>query len=844
MTFILRMAVREVRASWRRLLFFFLCIAIGVGAIAALRSVIQNVRGVLVAQARTLLASDLLVSSLQPFDERARATIDRRFAESGVQARSESIETVTMVRPADPTKETARMVELRGVEPNFPLYGTLELEGDQPYAPALLEANGALVRPELLTQLGIEVGESILIGGDAFTIRGTIENEPGRRVGGFSLGPRVIIDQQALIETGILAFGSRARHQVMARLDDDARLSALLARLREDFSDEFVTTRSYRTMEDDIGEDLERAENYLSLVGLAVVILGGIGVSSVTRVFVDQKLKSIAVLKCIGAGTRQVIAVYLAQVMLLGLVGSLVGLVLGRAALIAVPDRLGSAASSFELPHTLTMPAMVQAVGIGLLVSLLFSLVPLLRVRHVRPSLLLRQDAETAVRRDWLRWGTIVLVTAGVVALAAWQAGSWRVGRAVCAGLARLAVVLHLAGLALVRATRPLRHARSFALRHAVLHLTRPGSQARVVLLAVGLGTFFIIGIRGVQANLLREFAVEMNEETPDLFLVDVQQDQLEALRGFMRERTGRDPRMIPVLRARVTQVRGTETNLDDVEDVRGRGSLAREYTVTYRDVLEANEQVVQGRFWDATPSAEPEVSIEQSLHQRFRIGLGDTIRFEVLGQPVTARVTSIRTVNWRDGRSGGFMFVFRPGVLDKAPHPYISPLRGPADAQARARLQRDLVAAFPNVSVIDVREFVDTLRGVVDNVTLGITVVGGLVLFTGMLILVGAVAMTKFRRVYEAAILKTLGASSRLVGTMLVVEYGLLGLLAGTIGAAGGLALSWGMTRYIIDMPWRLPVVDTLVSIALTAVLVAVVGLLASLDVLRRKPLGTLRAE
>lgn len=844
MTFVLRMAWREVRASWRRLLFFFLCIAIGVGSIAALRSIIQNVRDVLTAQARTLLASDLIVTSMQPFEEGARTTIDARFRAHGVQEVSESIETATMVRPADVTKATARMVELRGVQASFPLHGRLDLEDGRPYAHDLLAGGGALVRPELLTQLGIAVGDAIVIGGDTFTVRGAIENEPGRRVGGFSLGPRVIVDHQALLDSDLLSFGSRARYQIMARLDDDTRLAALLAQLRDDFSDEFVRVRSYRTMEDDIGEDLLRAENYLSLVGLAIVILGGIGVSSVTRVFVDQKLKSIAVLKCVGAGTRAVIAVYLLQVMLLGLAGSLMGLGLGRAALAAVPDQFGSAAMSFPLSHALTVPAMVQAVGIGLLISLLFSLVPLLRVRHVRPSLLLRQDTGTAVRRDPLRWAAIVFVSGGVVGLAAWQAASLQVGLAVCVGFALLAFVLHLAGLALVRATRPLRRSRSFALRHAVLHLTRPGSQTRVVLLAVGLGAFFIIGIRGVQSNLLREFALELNEDTPDLFLVDIQKDQAEGVRGFLRERLGHDPRLLPVLRARVTQVRGVETTLDNVEDVRGRGSLAREYTVTYRSGLQDNERLVQGRFWDATPSADAEVSIEESIHERFQIGVGDTIRFDVLGQQITARVTSIRAVNWRDGRSGGFMFVFRPGVLEQTPHAFISPVRGPADTQARARLQRDLVTAFPNVSVIDVREFVDTLRTVVDNVTLGITVVGGLVLFTGVLILVGAVAMTKFRRVYEAAILKTLGASSRLVGMVLVIEYGLLGLVAGTIGALGGLTLSWGITRFIIEMPWRLPVLETLVGILVTAGLVAAVGLMASLDVLRRKPLATLRAE
>ena len=843
MTFVLRMAVRETRAAWRRLLFFFLCIAIGVGAIAGIRSVIQNVRGVLAGQARTLIAADLIVTSAQPLAPTVRRRLESRFAAAGVRARTESIETATMVRPAAGGRAAARMVELRGVQPAFPLYGTVELRGGATYSHALLADRGALVRPELLTQLGVSVGDGLLIGSNTFTIRGVIEREPGRRVGGFSLGPRVLVDYQEVERAGLLAFGSRARHQLMVRAEEDT-VDALLKQIRSDLRDTFVSARSYRTIEDDIGEDLQRAENYLSLVGLAVVVLGGIGVSSVTRVFVSQKLKSIAVLKCVGATTGQVLAIYVLQVLVLGLAGSLVGLLLGRVALAAAPAEIGSGVGALPLSHGLTAPAMLQAVGIGLLVSLLFSLVPLLGVRHIRPSLLLRQESGGATGVDWLRAVAIVGVGGALVALAAWQAGSLRIGLAVCGGFVALALALQGAGWLLVRATAPLARSRHFALRHAVLHLHRPGNQTRVVLLAVGLGAFFIIGIRGVQSNLLREFAIELNDETPDLFLIDVQRDQRDRLTTFFRARTGREPRLIPVLRARVTQVRGREVNLEGVEDVRGRGSLAREYTITYRPRLEANERVVAGRFWAGTPSAEPEISIEQSIRDRFGIQVGDLVRFDVLGQPITARVTSVREVNWRDGRAGGFMFVFRPGVLEQAPHGYIAPARGPDAVEDRARLQRDLVAEFPNVSVIDIREVIENVRGVVDNVTLGVTLVGTLVLFTGVLILIGAVAMTKFRRVYEAAILKTLGASSRLVGGVLLVEYGLLGLLAGVIGALGGAALGWAISRYVIETAWRFPVLETVVGVVSTTALVAIVGLLASLDVLRRKPLATLRAE
>jgi putative ABC transport system permease protein len=517
-------------------------------------------------------------------------------------------------------------------------------------------------------------------------------------------------------------------------------------------------------------------------------------------------------------------------------------------------------------PPGLTLSAVVQGSAVGLLVSLLFSLVPLLEVRRVKPLLLLR-GGETSVpapgvaRRSFKEWlasvdrvqvGAGVIVSAALVAVAAWQAASWEVGLIVCGGFAGLALLLHGAGVALVRVVRPLSRTRVFALKHAVLSLRRPGNQTRVILLAVGLGAFFVLGIRALQSNLLDEFTIELERGGPDMFLIDIQQDQVDSLRAFLAERVpsgAGPPRLIPVLRARVTGVRGAEVTLENYQDVRGRGSLAREYTITYRDHLESNETVIGGEYWtgkgplpdDAT---ELEVSIERSIHERFDINVGDLMRFDVLARTIEARVTSIRDVEWEDSRNGGFMFVFRPGPLSRAPHSYIAILRAPEDTQARAAFQHALVSAYPNVSAVDVREVLSSVQTVIENVTLAISIVGGIALFGGALILIGAVAMTKFQRVYEAAILRTLGASSRTLATMLAGEYTTLGLLAGVIGSAGALVLSWAVCTWVFEIDWS-PATGILIAGAIvTTLLVAVIGVIASADVLRKKPLATLRAE
>jgi putative ABC transport system permease protein len=862
MSFVLRMAARELRSSWRRLLFFFICVAVGVGAIVALRSIVQSVRAGLTREARALLTADVVVQTNRGWDPATRGKLEGLLADPRVLERTEALETATMVRP-DSSAAVARMVELRAVQARFPLYGRIVLQDGVTYSHDLLKDRGVLVRPDLLTQFNQKVGDRIMIGGKPFTIRGVISKEPGRRAGAFSLGSRVMVDYDDLKATGLLSFGSRANEQVLLRVED-ARSEALAREFRQSLRDHFVNVRSYRATEDQIGEELERAENYLSLVGFIIVVLGGIGVWSVTRVFVRQKIRSVAILKCLGASVRQVLATYVLQVVLLGLTGSLLGVVLAAVALSSIPASL--TASLGDVAYGLTASAVIQGVAVGLLVSLLFALVPLLEVRRVKPLLLIRgldsipgavsgtpgPLAGSMVRRlkaiDWTQVGATLAVSAALVAVAAWQAASLRAGAIVSVGFGAVALVLHLAGAGLVRAVRPLALAPWFPLRHAVIGLRRPGNQTRVILLAVGLGSFFVLGVRALQSSLIANFSLQAQKGGPDMFLIDIQQDQVGPMRTFLGERAG-NPVLIPVLRARVTGVRGSDLNLDSYQDVRGRGSLAREYVITYRDHLESNERVTSGKFWSGegplpADASVLEVSVERSIHERFKINVGDQMRFDVLGRVIQARVTSVRDVKWEDSRNGGFMFVFRPGPLDKAPHAYIGILRAPEETTARARFQRDLVSRFPNVSAIDVREIMATIQSVLDNVTLAISIVGGIALTSGVLILIGAVAMTKFQRVYEAAILRTLGASTRLLGTTLALEYSTLGLLAGLIGALGAMALSWAACRWVFHIEWQPATLVLSVGALLTTLLVGAIGVLASADVLRKKPLATLRAE
>jgi putative ABC transport system permease protein len=848
--FVVRMAWREMRASWMRLLFFFVCVAIGVAAIIVLRSVVQQVRTTLTREARSLVGADLVVQTSRAWTADLRERLSTEFG-SAVLETTEVVETQTMAAAAE-GKGTGvvRLVELRGIEARFPFYGTLELEGGQRYSHDLLKGFGALAQPEFMLEMGLHVGDELLLAGKRFTLRGVVTKDRVQRAGGIAFGPRVYVDLADLRTTSLIGFGSRATHEILARVGD-RDIVPLTERLQRTFRRDTVAVRSWRNLEDRLGRNLTIAENYLSLVGFAIVVLGGIGVWSVTRVLVQQKIRSVAILKCVGATSSQVLATYVLQVLWLASAGGLLGLILAMAAATAIPT---SMLKPFNVTSVgITLSATLQGIAVGMLVSLLFALVPLLEVRRVKPLLLLRADtATTARRRDWRSWLAAIVTTSALALVAVWQAGSVRAGLYVSGGLLAMSAGLFVASHLLVRISRPLARSPKFALRHAILSLARPGNQTRVILMAVGLGCFFVLGIRAVQANLIQELAVEVGRNSPDFILIDIQPDQVDGVTAAVTPFARQAPRVLPLMRARVVAVEGRRTRLANAEAVRQQGRMTREYGLTFRNAIQNNERLLAGEFWTGpltTPKTadglDTEVSIEEEVHNEAQVDVGDIMRFDVAGRPLSARVTSIRKVTWDESQNGGFIFVLRPGpAVERVPHAFVGFLEVQPGPEARVGFQRALVKSYPNVSAIDIREVVRSIREVVDNVTLGITIVGVVMLIGGALILVGAVAMTKFQRLYDAAIYRTLGASTRKLAAMVSVEYGVLGALAGLLGAVGAGVLSWLLARYLFEIEWRPAPMLLTGGILLTAVAVSIVGLVASADVLIRKPLRTLRGE
>jgi putative ABC transport system permease protein len=840
MRFVFNLSLREFRSSWRRLLFFFLCIALGVGSVVALRSLIQNLTHAVGIDARALLTADIEVNSTSDFSPTDVAKIEEAVASSGiVEARNEAITAAVMARPADPSNESLQFVELKGIEPPFPLVGSFMLSDGQPFDFALLEDHGAVVARVVLEEMKLKLGDRIKLGEGEFQVRAAFDEEPGGS-SGFRLGPRVFIQKKAMDDAGITR-NNRIRRRILFRTSDNP--TALVGKLREALQGTTLTVVSYREQQENLGEQFARTENYLALTGLLILVLGGVGVWNVARAFVEQKRKTVAILKCLGAGGSRIITVYLLQILVLGVIGSLFGVVLAQGALLFAKWRFADALPA-KMSYAVSFATGWQGVLLGVLISLIFSLLPLLQVRGIKPRLLLRDENNVQLTRfDRVRILIGGLSIAALLGLAVWQAGSLKVGAYFLGGLAATSLVLYMAAMVLTRLLRGVKGFSSFSIRQAINSLYRPGNQTRVILLAVGLGAFVVLTVQSVASNLVREFDFTRNGRLPSLFFVDIQKSQIDELRDLITQRLGEQPETIPTVRARIAYVNGQPFDYQQREVRQQQGVIGREFAITYREKLDENESIVSGSWWQPKTDGVPEVSVEEDLAKTLKVEPGDSITFDISGRKITARVANIRSIDLRNTRTA-FIFVFRPGTLETAPQVFAATILKHAPATDRQRLQREVLDKFPNVQVFDVADIIATVQRLVNNFVLAISFVGSFVILSGILILIGSIALTKSQRIYENAILKTLGASRPSLVAILFAEYGLLGLLAGLIGSGFATALSWAVSRYLLDITWVFDPVVALSGVIITAALVMLVGVAASFDVLFRKPLATLRSQ
>ncbi len=833
--FVFRLAWRETRGAWRHFGYFFACITLGVSALVGVGSFADSLERTVARSAKSLMGGDVEIRSTQPLplSGDAATLVPSRHAGGAEITRVRELVAMAQAGARD-----TQIVELKAVEPGYPFYGALVTDPARPL-PALIGAGRALVHESLLARLGLRVGDRLRVGTADLTISGVILKEPDRAVGVFSLGPRVLIAAADLEGTGLIRPGSRVRYRTLFRLPEGQDAQVFRDRLAQALpAAQRVTT--YSQAQPGLRRFWDQLTMYLGLTGLVALMVGGIGVAVSVNAFVKEKRAAIATLKALGAGWRALLAAYLLQTALLGLGGSLVGALLG-----SLVQPLLAPALTRLLPIELTLSfsprAVLGGLAMGVGVTLLYALWPLLQIRRVPPALILRSEIEPRLRGG-RPWAAAIPIVGGLAALALWQAGSWKIGALFAGGLAAALLLLALGARAVIALARRVRW-RSPAWRQGAANLHRPGSHAGPVLISLGLAVMLVVSLALLERSLRTQLVDKSPSTAPAFFFIDIQPDQAEPFARLVGGHGATAPaELIPVVRSRLAAVNGAPASPGASSKREEAWYLTREYVLTWAKEPPGHNTVVAGRWWTPEEAArEPLISVEDEIARQLGVGLGDTLTFDIQGVPVSARVTSLRHVEWRSFTSN-FFVIFSPGALEGAPTTFIATVS--ARPEREGALQSAVVAAFPNVTAIPVREVLERVTAVLDQIALAVRLVAAFSIGAGLIVMAGALAITRQQRLYQSVILKALGASRGFVSRVFAVEYALLGAAAGVAGSVLAAGLAWAVLRFAFDVPWQWAPATLLVGVLAATGLALLVGFLGTRRLLGRPPLGVLRSE
>jgi putative ABC transport system permease protein len=841
--FFWRRALRESRGGRARLLFSAACLAVGVAAVVAVAGIADGLDQTLRREAKKLLAADLAVEGRRPLLDSTEAAL----AALPGAVISRVRETTTMVAApprSDDSPGPSRLVELKAVDANFPLYGGLGLEPDRPLA-ELLADGGLVVGPELLDRLAVGIGDHVQLGVLELEIRGVVRDEPDRLSDAFSIGPRAFIAAETLDRADILGPGSRVQHRALVRLPDNPGATVVRAtreQIAATFGDSpFFRAESYADAQPSLRASLRRLERFLGLVALLSLLVGGMGVATATRAWLEGRTTSIALLKCLGMRPRDVMRLYLLQSTLLGALGSSVGAVLGLAVQQLVPALVGPdlvppGAITFWQPW-----AVLRGVALGVSVAIVFSLPPLVAVLGVPALRALRASAEPVeVPRRWA-WGTRLALGLGIAAFASLQARSVGLGLAFTAGLAVAVAIMAAATLWLrTQLGRRRDHIASSSIRYALAALSRPAIDTLGSAVALATGLFVIVALALVSLQLRQELAASLPTNAPSAFLLDIRPDQWEGVREILEAAGVEKVRGVPVVMARLAAIDGTR--VDQLAEAAGtdrerRWALTREQRLTYGAELSPDNRIVAGSLW-SDPNRH-EVSVEEEFAGDMGLALGSTLELDVQGVPIELVVSSLRSVDWRTFDINFFLHV-EPGVLDRAPQQILAAARLPAESQQQ--IQDRLVGDYPNVILIPIRDVLDKVLGILTRLGLGVRFLGGFTVVAGLGILAGALSAIAARRGREVALLKTLGATRAGVVWRFALEYLVLGGLVGGLGVGAGTMLAWIIATQGMDLGWTWRPLLLLAVVVGTAVVTAMVGIASSARALQSRPQQVLR--
>jgi len=836
-----RYALRELRGGLRGFYVFIACIALGVMAIAGVGSVAASLSDGLAREGRTLLGGDVSFVLFQREAKPAEVAFLRSRGQLSVAATLRG-----MARSSD---GRFALVEMKAVDGNYPMLGRLALTPEVALGDLLAERDGAFgaaADATLLARLDLKIGDKVAIGDATFQIRSVVDAEPDKLAGGIGLGPRFLVGEPALRATGLLQPGSLVRWIYRVKLPDQARddraMNALIDDARTAAPEAGWEVRSRANASPQLERTITRFTQFLTLVGLAALLVGGVGVANAVKSHIDRRLDVIAAFKALGATGRDVFAIYLAQVILLAGLGSVIGLAAGAALPFVIVGLFGTL---LPLP---VVPAMhpdelALAFVYGLLTALAFGLWPLGRVHDVPVAALFRE----AVVAEWHRprWrylalmATVIALLIAVVILLAYDK---RIAAVFVASSIVVFAMLRGIAAGVMALARRLPRTRFPMLRLAIANIYRPGALTPSVVLSLGLGLAVLVTITQIDGTLRRQFLAALPDHAPSFYFIDIPSSEADRFVDFVK-RTEPQSTLedVPMLRGRIVAARGVKAeDLDPSAD--SEWVLQSDRGLTYTGEIPKGSKIVEGEWWSAAYDGPPLVSIEKKIADGLKLKLGDEIVVNVLGRDIPARIGNMRTIDWQ-GLGINFVLVFSPGAFKGAPHTHIATLTEPHPGSGSdARIIKEVADAFPTVTSVRVREVMETIGAVVTNLTLAIRGASAVTLISAILVLGGALAAGHRHRVYDAVILKTLGATrAQLLGAY-ALEYLMIGFATAVFGVIAGSVAAWLIVTRLMTLSFVWQAGSATAVVASALIVTVGLGLAGTLLALNQKPASVLR--
>ncbi|MCP2044925.1 putative ABC transport system permease protein [Pontibacter sp. HSC-36F09] len=838
---LLKMAWRDTRRSRGRLLLFLSSIVLGIAALVAINSFRDSLQLAIDEKAKTLIGADLVMGMNKEPDSLSLAIID---SVSTLGKRSDENRMMSMVYFVK--SNDTRLVQVRALEGEFPYFGAIETNPVEA-SRSFREDKRALVDYNLMLQYEAQIGDSIRVGAVTFAIEGALHRIPGQTAMTAAVAPVVYIPRQYLPETGLIQRGSRVSYYYYYDLNEAVQPDTLGNKLDPRFEELGMFYDTVETRKASMGRSYDELARFLALVGFVALLLGCVGVASAVHVYMRDKLATIGILRCLGMSGKQAFLVYLFQVIGMGLIGGIAGAALGSVVQLILPE-LFKTFLPVSVDAYFSPAAATQGVLMGVVVSVLFALLPLLSIRQVSPLITLRATVEHLTnQKDALRWAVYGLLLGFIVVFSRWQLGTWWQALYFTGGVIAAFLVLALLAKGLswtVKRFFPTHW--GYVWRQGLANLYRPNNQTLLLMVSIGLGTALIGTLFMVQRTLLSEVSLSGTENQPNLVLFDIQNSQRDQVANLTKEEGLPILYFDPIVTVRLEQINNltlADVRKDTTLEIRPR-NFTREYRVTYRDHLSDSEKTEAGEWSEGQYKAGDKVpvSLEEGYAERIKVKVGDSLVYNVQGATIPARVAHIRRVDWNRVQTN-FQMLFPKGVLEEAPQFHVLMTRSDNEQQA-AQFQRRVVEAFPNVSAIGLDLILRTLEEVVSQISFVIQFMALFSIFTGLLVLVGSVNVSKFQRVQESVLLRTLGANKKQILGITLMEYAMLGILAAAVGCVIAFGAAWALAVFSFEMEFVPVLWPLLIIFVVVTLLTVAVGLLNSRGVLNRPPLEVLRRE